>query len=141
MVRSAVLDVDSTQADHLGNSAYTSTQPKEYTMKTITIGNIDFELTIPRKRIAKPVTGFLGSREDIFQWYERPSIYKVDIWHDWLDWAYTTDGVIVFEICSANCNTFSIHGYYIADDGKCYNLWITKAHNRAILCQGRIETR
>ena len=110
-------------------------------MRTITIGNIDFELTVLRKRVATPITGRLGSRDDIFQWYNRPSDTKISKWHDWLDWAYTTVGVVVFEICSANGYQFAIHGYYIDDDGKCYNLYITRDHNRAILCQGRIETR
>ena len=100
-------------------------------MRKITINGVDFELTIPRNTV-NPVCGVFGTNEDIFHWYQRPSIYKVNIWEEWLQWATETEGIMVFEITSANCNTFAIKGIYMDENGQAYNLWITKAHNRAI---------
>lgn len=101
-------------------------------MKTITINERTFELIQPRNAI-NPYIGFLGSRSDIYQWYDSPSQYKVEIWEDWLEWAYTTDGLLSFEITSANTFQFSIGGVYVDDNNVRYGLRITRGHNRAYL--------
>ena len=98
-------------------------------MKTIEINGRTFEVIKPRNEVRKHI-GNLGSKSDIYSEYGRPSIYKVEIWESWLDWAYTTDGVVSFEICSSNGFQFTIDGLYIDDNGDEYNIYITKAHNR-----------
>lgn len=64
---------------------------------------------------------------DLF--YNRPSAVKRRIWLDWCAWASENHASIWLN--GANCMTFSIVGYIVDDDGKCWNLYITKDHRRA----------
>ena len=101
-------------------------------MRKIEINGVTFELTIPRRTV-HPTHGYICVESCIFNWYDRPSQYKVEIWKDWVRWARETKGIEVFEIGGANCFQFSIIGLYVAEDGKVYNIYITSDHNRAIL--------
>lgn len=65
---------------------------------------------------------------DIFHHYDRPSVTKVEIWNDWLKWAYESDALL--EITSHNCFRFTIRGN-VEYNGKLYNLYITECYNRA----------
>lgn len=98
-------------------------------MKTIEINGVTFELIKPRNEV-RPFSGWFCDESAIFCHYDRPSIYKVDIWKSWLNWARNTDGVTAFEITSANGFQFTIGGLYTDDNGDEYNIYITKAHNR-----------
>lgn len=100
-------------------------------MKTIEIGGVTFELIRPRKTVYVNKRPSMPFCSDIFDWYGKPSQYKVEIWNSWVDWAYSVEGIIRLKICSANCNTFSIEGLYRDCYGTKYLLRITKYHNRA----------
>lgn len=65
----------------------------------------------------------------IYDAYETPSIYKIDIWRDWEKWFYENDGYC--GINSKNCMQFSITGVVRdSNTGKRYRCEITKAYNR-----------
>lgn len=98
-------------------------------MKTIKINGEIFEVIKPRNKV-RPFSGWFSDESAIFCHYDRPSIYKVNIWKSWLDWAKRTDGVIAFEITSVNIFQFTIGGLYTDENGDEYNIYITKAHNR-----------
>ena len=100
-------------------------------MKTNTINGVTFEVIIPRKEVS-PFSGCFVDENAIFYAYERPSIYKVKIWLDWLKWARNTEGVKAFEITSHNCFQFTICGLYVDETGTEYNIYITKCHNQLI---------
>ena len=100
-------------------------------MKTYTLNGETFELIRPRNS----VTAFVGRFCDenaIFYAYERPSIYKIEIWKEWLKWARNTDGIETFEITSHNVFQFTIGGLYIDELGHEYNIYITKRHKQLI---------
>ncbi len=101
-------------------------------MRTIIINGREFELIVKRTSVNR-VSGWFCDDNCIFNWYERPSITKVNIWKNWLNWARETDGISVFEIGSANSMQFTIQGLYTDESGREYNLYITREHNRAYL--------
>ena len=99
-------------------------------MKTLTINNVYFELHTSRMHNVAPITGC--RRDEIFEVYGRPSVYKVAIWHDWCDWCEQLNNLgyeCGIQIESYNCNFFTISGS-LRMDGKVYDLWITRSHNR-----------
>lgn len=98
-------------------------------MRTFELNGITFELITPRYTI-NPYHGYFCDENCIFNWYDRPSIYKVEIWRDWLNWARETEGIKAFEISSANGFQFTIGGLYIDENGNEYNIYITRDHNR-----------
>ena len=100
-------------------------------MKTLNINGVVFEVVKPRKEV-KPFSGWFCDENDIFNCYDRPSVYKIGIWNSWLKWARNTDGVVAFEITSYNCMQFTIGGLYVDDNGNEFNIYITKAHNKLI---------
>lgn len=100
-------------------------------MRKIEINGVTFELTIPRESINANISRF-GREADIYDFYDRPSHYKVAIWEDWLNWARDTDNVFTFYISSANGFQFTISGA-VHYNGHTYNLYITRDHNRAYL--------
>lgn len=73
--------------------------------------------------------------EQINDVYDRPSVYKVGIWHDWCAWCDAVNKTDGYEcglwISSHNVNFFSISGYIKVPSGKLYHLWITRCYNRA----------
>ena len=101
-------------------------------MRKIEINGVNFELIKPRHAIAANY-GRFGIESDIFDFYDRPSQYKIGIWKSWLDWARDNDNVVSFHISAANCKQFSICGCVQTPDGHIYDLRITKDHNRAYL--------
>lgn len=100
--------------------------------KTIEINGVSFELTIPRKEVHAIERDKWDGYNAIFECYDRPSIYKQDIWEEWFKWAVDTIGVRSFYICGHSCMTFSIAGLYEDANGEQYNLYITRDHNRVI---------
>ena len=101
--------------------------------KTMQINGVTFELTIPREEVHAIKRDRWDDFNAIFKCYERPSIYKQDIWGGWFKWAVDTIGVRSFYISGHNCMQFSIRGLYEDAYGVQYNLHITRDHNRAIL--------
>lgn len=102
-------------------------------MKTITLNGETFKVTRPRKDIPTNCTCGFGNENSIYEWYGRPSVYKVSIWSEWLKWARETEGVTDFDIASANGFQFTIHGfYYDAESDHGYNIYITKSKNELI---------
>ena len=101
-------------------------------MRTLEINGRTFQLIIKRDTV-KAVSGYICDEQNIFYWYKRPSRTKVNIWHNWLEWARETEGIKVFEISGANCMQFSIKGLYIDECSRQYNLYITRDNNKAYL--------
>lgn len=99
-------------------------------MEKLTINGETFEVIRTRKHIVKPFRGWFCDESAIFNAYERPSIYKIEIWKSWLKWARETEGVKAFEITSHNCMQFTIGGLYVDESGKEYNIYITKCYNK-----------
>ena len=103
-------------------------------MKTIEINGKVFEVIKPKNPIEANLRYTFGCDNDIYNFYDKPSLYKVEIWHEWVEWAMNTDNVASFYISGANCMQFSIMGcYQDPSTGKVYNLYITRNHNRAYL--------
>jgi len=101
--------------------------------RTIEINNVTFELTVPRKEVSAIEREKWDGMNAIFECYDRPSIYKQQIWNDWYLWSIKTIGVRSFYISGYNCMRFTISGLYEDENGNKYNLYITRDHNRAIL--------
>lgn len=99
-------------------------------MKTININGENFQLIKPRNKI-NPFSGWFCDEQAIYMAYERPSIYKVAIWNEWLKWSRETDGVTAFEITSHNCYMFTIGGEYTDENGQEYVFYITPSSNKA----------
>ena len=99
-------------------------------MKIFTINGIDFEMQ--NNSITDTIfTNLLyGKHCDLFDYYERPSQTKINIWDSWVEWFCQTDGILSWSVCGANSNQFSIEATYQDINGDCYKLYITKAHNR-----------
>ena len=57
--------------------------------------------------------------------YERPSVYKFDIYNSWMNWGYK-NGVEYFGISSYNCMMFTLSGLYTDNNGQQYYMYITK---------------
>lgn len=92
-------------------------------MKSITINGTEFELL--NKKVSEPHI----SRMDLQSCYARPSITKLHIWQEWMDWFYD-GGNTEFGISSYNSHCFTIHGIVTVGCTR-YYVYITKAHNRA----------
>lgn len=63
---------------------------------------------------------------DLSDCYERPSMRKQAIWHNWLDWASMLPGSCELCVSSFNVNFFTIKGLWCTGEGKKYFLYITK---------------
>ena len=99
-------------------------------MKTLTINNIIFELHTSRLHHVVPIRGCKTT--EIFEVYDRPSSIKVSIWEEWCNWCKEVNEQGIdcgIQIESHNTNFFTISGS-IRINGKCYDLWITRSHNR-----------
>lgn len=96
------------------------------------INGVDFEIIKPRTWYQTNVLYGIGDNGEIFKHYTKPSKIKQEIWEFWVQWANDTEGVVGLHISGANCNTFSIKGWYIKD-GQTYYIWITKCHNKMYL--------
>lgn len=68
-----------------------------------------------------------SDRDDLFRKYKKPSNIKLEIWHDWCDWAEDL-GDTYLQVRSANPNFFSIEGLTLGDDNY-YYVDITHGHN------------
>ena len=69
------------------------------------------------------------TRRDIYDCYERPSRYKVDIFNDWRNWFIENDGYCT--VSSYNCMMFTIAGYVTdKETNERYYCYITKANNK-----------
>ena len=60
--------------------------------KQLTINNEVFEVIKPRKREVVPVYPGKWDYTNIYKAYERPSIYKVQVWQYWCEFSAGTDG-------------------------------------------------
>ncbi len=96
------------------------------------INGMYFEIIKPRTWYQTNILYGIGENDEIFNHYTKPSTTKQEIWKEWVQWAHHTKGVVGLHISGANCNTFSIKGWYI-EDGKTYFIWITKCHNKMYL--------
>lgn len=63
-------------------------------------------------------------------YYNKPSIYKQEIYNDWLKWSYGVEGMMLFNVSGGNCNYFSLRGLIDREDGVTLEVYITYAHNR-----------
>lgn len=105
-------------------------------MKELKIGSEWFEVIRPRKHKPEYAVPSPWDYTDIYQAYERPSIYKVHIWDYWNN--FYGDDVYKFGIpfiSSRNCFTFTI--VFNVFDNITYE-WIgiaiiTKDYNRLYL--------
>ena len=102
---------------------------KRWTVKQI--GGIEFEFD--NKTLCRVTRGDIPSYSDIFQFYNRPSIYKQGIWNSWVEWfrENSEDSTDWMEISSHNVNFFSISGQITVGSTR-YNLYITRCHNKAM---------
>lgn len=104
-------------------------------MRTVEIGYVDFEIAQDRRHNdytneqVLEIPRDANSYNELWRHYSVPSYRKIEIWKDWISWAKLNNAALW--IVSANCMQFSITGYVRGDDGQMYNLYITKAHNRA----------
>ena len=96
------------------------------------INGMYFEFIKPRNWYQTNILYGIGENDEIFKHYTKPSTTKQEIWKEWVQWANDTEGVVGLHISGANCNTFSIKGWYIEEDKK-YFIWITKCHNKMYL--------
>ena len=82
------------------------------------------------KRIKENYNG-----KDLYSYYEKPSAIKQEIWREWRIWAFETQCISQFEVCSGSCFKFAIHGIYY--DLKTLKplgfIYITKTYNRLYL--------
>ena len=68
---------------------------------------------------------------DIHDVYGRPSQTKVNIYDGWAAWFNENNGWC--DVCSHNCNFFSIQGYVRdMENRKMYFCYITPSHNKCI---------
>ena len=102
----------------------------------MTINGETFEVIKPRKFDVRKAIERLSrnTRKDLYAHYEKPSKKKIEIWHNWLDWALETP-VDCFNVTSANTQQFTIEGVlYDEETGEDIGLiCITKSHNRLYL--------
>ena len=96
------------------------------------INGMYFEIIKPHNFYQTNILYGIGANDEIFKYYTKPSTTKQEIWKEWVQWANDTKGVVGLHISGANCNTFSIKGWYIENDNK-YFIWITKCHNKMYL--------
>lgn len=102
---------------------------KRWTVKQI--GGIEFEFD--NKTLCPVTTGDIPSYSDIFQFYNRPSIFKQQIWNSWVDWfrENSENSTDWMEISSYNVNFFSISAQITVGQTR-YNLYITRCHYKAM---------
>ena len=110
-------------------------------MKTITINGVEFE--VHKSNTADIRTEINHMRnwgfDSIYDAYEKPSRYNVEIWEEWLDWARNCfdENFNISRMCITGPTSkhFSIKAPIYDDnyDLRGY-LWITKLHNRVYLC-------
>lgn len=103
--------------------------------KTMTINGIEFEVIRPRKydpRAAVEAVKDCAGR-DLSYYYDRPSIYKQDVYEEWSEWYATAENVFYFGICSANTCQFSISALLTDSTGVIGVITITRDHNRVHL--------
>lgn len=93
-------------------------------MRLVEVNGASFE--VMNTRIAP-----YGKR-DIFELYQRPSTTKVNIFYEWLNY-FREVGTIDIVRVHGNCMMFVIVADVIGHDGKRYNFYITKAHNRVYI--------
>ena len=99
-------------------------------MKTLTINGIIFELHTSRMHNVAPITGC--HRDEIFEVYGKPSVYKVGVWNNWCDWCRQVNNLgyeCGIQIESHNCNFFTITGSLRMNE-EVYDLYITRSHKR-----------
>lgn len=103
--------------------------------KYVTINGATFEL-YDDGRIDDTSCLYGANYDEIYNAYGKPSIYKVNSWHSWCDWAYECNksGIDAgLKISSHCCHMYSIYGEVRDLDGTKYELWITRDHNRAFI--------
>ena len=104
-------------------------------MKTMTINGIEFEVIHPKKydpRAAIEAVKDCAHRE-LSYYYDKPSVWKQDVFEEWREWYATAENVFYFGICSANCQTFSISALLTNGVGVIGIIRITRDHNRVYL--------
>lgn len=101
--------------------------------KYVKINGVDFELCRPYKGKAI-IWGYAGhgTHSNIYECYNRPSVYKVEIWDDWCRFFWNLEKA-EWWINSHNCMMFTISAFVEWQNVK-YFLSITKYHNRAYIC-------
>ena len=101
--------------------------------KNVVINGVSFELYDDgRLDTGKIYSG--AAYDDIFNAYGKPSIYKVNSWHEGGDWVFECMKLgmdATLEISSHNSSMYSISGEVRDTDGTKYELSITRDHNRA----------
>ena len=108
--------------------------------RVINLYGEDFEVIFPRD-VVEPITPSMWDYTDIYQAYDRPSVYKVEIWNYWCEFGDRgTDPDAAYYFCcpvitSRNCFKFTV----------CFNVYdvdtmefvgvavITRDHNRLYL--------
>ena len=90
-------------------------------MKLATINGMNFEVT---KNLTTTGHGYMS----IFDIYANPTVYKRNIYEEWLHFMHSLGQVEEFSL-HGNCMTFSITAR-VKSDNKAYHFYITKAHNR-----------
>ena len=101
-------------------------------MKTMVINGETFEVIRPRKydpRAAVEAVKDCAGR-DLSYYYDRPSVYKQEVFNEWREWYATAENVFYFGVCSANCQTFSISALLTDGTGIIGVITITRDHNR-----------
>lgn len=93
--------------------------------KHMTINGIEFTIEKPLERM--PSSNYYN--RDLMDCYERPSIYKKEIWESWLKWASELPGFCQLGVLSYNYSFFTIGGVWHTEDGKKYVLYITKTRH------------
>ena len=106
-------------------------------MRIETIYGEDFEVIKPRKREVVPVYPTKWDYMDIYDAYDRPSVYKVEIWEYWRKFGLKDDEryhIGLPFIRSRNCQTFTVTMNAYDIDGKFIGVMvITRDHNRLYL--------
>ena len=110
-------------------------------MRTININGVEFEAyKETTEDIESAVRYFINwGFGSIYDAYEKPSRYKVEIWEEWLDWARNCfdENFNISRMCITGPTSqhFSIKAVIYDEnyDLRGY-LWITKLHKRVYLC-------
>ena len=90
----------------------------------VKIGGIDFLLL---NGYVRPTIRYT----DIYMAYDKPSIYKIDIWRSWLDWFIENNQYSGYiGIASKNCMIFTICGVIHYNNIE-YGFYITKTRHEA----------
>lgn len=103
--------------------------------QTLTINGVEFELFKADAGASVKFNGTGADYDEIKSVYGRPSELKVNIWRTWCNWCFelnASDNPCELWIAGHNCFSFTIDGK-VQYNGHVYQLWITRAHNRAYL--------